>query len=84
MTGDSTITRPAPDARGNSLLNALPADLRDELTPLLTPVRLKLGEVLHESGAAQQYVWFPIDSIVSRTACEAGGAAGTAFAGNFG
>ena len=28
-------------------------------------MRLKLGEVLHESGAAQQYVWLPIDSIVS-------------------
>ena len=58
-------TRLAPDLRGNSLLSGLPPDLRRELAPLLTPVRLDLGQVLYESGAVQQYVHFPTDSIVS-------------------
>lgn len=43
----------------------MPPDVRAGLTPLLQHVSLNLGEVLYESGAAQQYVYFPTDSIVS-------------------
>ncbi|MDM0066762.1 Crp/Fnr family transcriptional regulator [Variovorax sp. J31P207] len=43
----------------------MPPDVRVGLTPLLQHVSLDLGEVLYESGAVQQYVYFPTDSIVS-------------------
>ena len=56
---------PLPDLHRNGLLKKLPSDLREELAPLLVPVQLKLGDVLYESGAVQEYVYFPIDSIVS-------------------
>ncbi|MEO8250681.1 MAG: Crp/Fnr family transcriptional regulator [Burkholderiales bacterium] len=65
MTGHSASNRTESAAPSNSLLNLLPADSRAELAPMLTPVQLELGDVLYESGAVQQYVYFPLDSIVS-------------------
>jgi CRP-like cAMP-binding protein len=49
----------------NQLLHALPQSDRDRLFPHLKLVTLPLGSVLYESGDAQRYIYFPIDSIVS-------------------
>lgn len=56
---------PRSAAAHNDLLGAMPPQVRAGLTPLLQHVTLNLGEVLYESGAAQQYVYFPTDCIVS-------------------
>lgn len=53
------------EPRLNSLLAAIPSSEWARFGPHLTPVELKLGEVLYESGGAQPYVYFPTDSIVS-------------------
>lgn len=49
----------------NRLLAALPADARGRLLSHAEPVSFSLGEVVHESGAQQQYVYFPTTAIVS-------------------
>jgi CRP-like cAMP-binding protein len=49
----------------NHLLGAIPEAEWDRFAPNLTPVDLRLGDVLYESGTAQPYVYFPTDSIVS-------------------
>ena len=49
----------------NYLLAALPAEQQGRLRPDLERVTLALGQVLYESGDNLQYVYFPIDSIVS-------------------
>ncbi len=52
-------------AARNSLLEVMPPEVLEGLTPLLELVPLKLGEVLYESGVVQQHVFFPTDCIVS-------------------
>ena len=49
----------------NRLVAALPAEARERIFPYLERVALPLGEVLYESGAELQHVYFPTDSIVS-------------------
>jgi CRP-like cAMP-binding protein len=49
----------------NDLLAALPAADFERLLPQLELVPLPLGWAVYESGGAQGYVYFPIDSIVS-------------------
>jgi len=49
----------------NHLLGAIPEAEWNRFGPRLTPVVLKLGDVLYESGTEQPYVYFPTDSIVS-------------------
>ena len=51
--------------RANHILDALPALERERLFPYLQLVRMPLGEVLYESGAALRHIYFPTDSIVS-------------------
>jgi CRP-like cAMP-binding protein len=49
----------------NQLLAALPAEALERITPFLEAVPLSLGEVLYDSGVAERWVYFPVDSIVS-------------------
>ena len=49
----------------NHLLAALPAEVQGRLFPNLELIDLPYGKVLYESGDAMQYVYFPVDSIVS-------------------
>lgn len=49
----------------NFLLNALPTDEFERLQPSLELIKMKLGEVLYESGGKMPYVYFPTDCIVS-------------------
>jgi CRP-like cAMP-binding protein len=58
-----TLTRTNP--KQNHLLGAIPETEWKRFAPNLTPVVLKLGDVLYESGTDQPYVYFPTDSIVS-------------------
>ncbi len=51
--------------RQNHVLAALPAADYERLVPYLEPVPMQLGSALYESGSAQGYVYFPINSIVS-------------------
>lgn len=58
MTGTPSPTR-------NLLLRALPKEVQERLFPDLECLELPLGEVLYESGDKLDYVYFPVDSIVS-------------------
>jgi CRP-like cAMP-binding protein len=58
------MARP-PSPQQNQLLDALPPEERARLFPHLKLVTLPLGSVLYESGDAQRYIYFPVDSIVS-------------------
>ena len=52
-------------AKKNHLLAALPAEEFNRIKPHLEPISLKLGKVLHESGAKMEYVYFPTTAIIS-------------------
>lgn len=53
------------DVTENHLLAALPHEELQRWLPLLEPVELPLGKVLHESGQAIHHVYFPTSAIVS-------------------
>jgi len=53
------------DARHNKLLAALPGAEFERLAPHLERMEMPLGEVIYESGAQPQYVFFPTTAIVS-------------------
>lgn len=55
----------AKQARTNNVLGALPQAEYQRLLAGLEPVTLKFGEVLHEPGVPMQYVYFPVDCVVS-------------------
>jgi len=49
----------------NRILVALPSDEYQRLQPLLTPAELTLGSVLYETGGPVEYVYFPVNSLIS-------------------
>jgi CRP-like cAMP-binding protein len=49
----------------NHLLDALPADVLERVTPHLDDVSLSLGQVIYESGERLEHIYFPTTSIVS-------------------
>lgn len=53
------------EARGNHLLAALPAESFDRLRVYLEPISFALGDVVYESGAHMEYVYFPTTSHIS-------------------
>ena len=59
------MTTPNAGPRQNRLLGAIPETEWARFAPHLTPVDLRLGEVVYESGMDQASVYFPVDSIVS-------------------
>ena len=52
-------------ARGNRLLDRLPAAAYDRLVPLLKPVELAFKEVLYESRGPIEYAYFPTGAVAS-------------------
>jgi CRP-like cAMP-binding protein len=50
---------------GNFLLSALPIREYKRLAPCFKPVTFRLGEVLYESGARPEFVYFPTTSVIS-------------------
>jgi CRP-like cAMP-binding protein len=73
------------DKSSNHLLAALPASEWQRWQPHLELIKLKLGQVLYESGGKMQHVYFPIDAIVSLLfVLENGASAEIAVVGNEG
>jgi CRP-like cAMP-binding protein len=73
------------DKSSNHLLAALPATDWERWQPKLELIDLKLGQVLYESGGKMQYVYFPVDAIVSLLfVLENGSSAEIAVVGNEG
>jgi CRP-like cAMP-binding protein len=69
----------------NLLLAALSATERDRLQLYIEPVAMPLGNVLYESGARQEHVYFPTSAIVSLLyVMENGASAEIAVVGNEG
>jgi CRP-like cAMP-binding protein len=68
---------PESESRGNTrnrLLDALPAAEYARLARKLEPVELQLGQVLFRAGERTEYVYFPVETIVSlMTDLEEGG-----------
>ena len=74
-----------PSPQANRLLAVLPPDIRDRLVPHLELVSLPLGQALYESGGRLEYVYFPVDAIVSLlSVTENGSSAEIAVVGNDG
>ncbi len=61
---DSTLVKNTGH-KTNHILDALPEAERDYLSGFMERVSMTLGEVIHESGAQQTRVYFPIDCVVS-------------------
>ncbi|MCH8550843.1 MAG: Crp/Fnr family transcriptional regulator [Natronospirillum sp.] len=55
----------AHDPLRNRILAVLSEDARRRILPKLTHVEMALGEVIYESGQSIDYIYFPIDCIVS-------------------
>jgi CRP-like cAMP-binding protein len=73
------------DAKSNHLLAALPVVDWERLEPNLKLMELPLAHVVYESGDQQDYVYFPIDSIISLLyVMEDGASAEIAIVGNEG
>lgn len=69
----------------NRLIAALPAEVLERIEPHLEQVSLSLGQVLCESGASLQYIYFPLTAIVSlHYVMENGASAEVAGVGNEG
>lgn len=69
----------------NSLLAALPTEIRDRIFSHLELIPMPQGKVLYEAGDKLRYSYFPIDSIVSlQYAIENGASAEIALVGNDG
>jgi len=72
-------------ARQNRLLAALPPLDRERVQPLLEPVLLSRGKVLHEAHASVRHVYFPTTAIVALLQIMSDGATGEiAIVGNDG
>ncbi|MDP9222864.1 MAG: Crp/Fnr family transcriptional regulator [Chloroflexota bacterium] len=70
---------------GNRLLGLLPADVRSQLEADLDPVRVAFKEPLYEPHRPIDYVFFPVDGVVSIVAVlEEGGPVEIATVGNEG
>ena len=63
-----------PDARANTILNALSESRLAQLLPKLRTVELELGKVLYEPEQSIDYVYFPTAGIISLLAAFADGA----------
>ena len=78
-------TLDAMGPRANRLIAALPALSFQQLEPLLEPVEMRLGDLLHEPGRTPSHVYFPTTSIVSLLhLLENGAATEIAMVGNEG
>ena len=73
------------DKSKNKLLAALPEENWQRWKSQLTIIDLQLGQVLYESGGKMDYVYFPIDAIVSLLyVLESGASTEIAIVGNEG
>ncbi len=83
--GSRGIAPTSHNPHQNHLLDALPVDDFERISPHLELIPMKLGDVLYESGALLPYVYFPTTSIVSLLyVMEDGASAEIAIVGNEG
>ena len=69
----------------NRILRSLPPSEYQQLLPYIEPVRLRIGQVLHEPGDEMRYVYFPNHGVLSMlTVLESGEAVEIATVGNEG
>lgn len=69
----------------NRILRSLPVSEYEKLLPHVEPVRLRIGEVLHEPGDEMRHVYFPNHGVLSMlTVLESGEAVEIATVGNEG
>lgn len=67
----------------NRLLDALPLRVYERIEPLLMPVSLQQGEILHFPGEVIENLYFPVDCMLSiTTTMEDGSTAETGVIGN--
>jgi CRP-like cAMP-binding protein len=52
-------------AHGNHLLAALPGPDLERLAPMLEPVQVEVGEVLHQPAEMVRHIYFPHDCLIS-------------------
>jgi CRP-like cAMP-binding protein len=79
------MTLARTDPKTNHLLAAIPSKEWERFAQHLTPVEMKLGDLVYETGIQQPYVYFPTNSIVSLLYVMENGAAGEiAIVGNDG
>lgn len=55
----------SPSLQSNTLLAALEPEVQQRVFPHLERIELPLGKVIYEAGQVLEYVYFPIDCIVS-------------------
>jgi CRP-like cAMP-binding protein len=67
-------SNPQDISRGNFLLSSLPAAAQERLLPHLETVELKSNEVLYQTEACINHVYFPLDAVVSGLAIMMDGA----------
>jgi CRP-like cAMP-binding protein len=80
-----TMTTSIISPSQNHLLASLPETIMHRLLPMLEICPMPLGKVLYESGEPIDYVWFPLDAIVSLLyVTEDGNTAEIALIGNDG
>lgn len=73
------------DPNQNHILAAMPNAEFERIVPHLELIPMLLGDVLHESGGKQPYVYFPVTSIISvHYVLENGGSSEIAGVGNEG
>jgi CRP-like cAMP-binding protein len=70
------MTIPSGGTLRNRLLGALPAEVFDDLAPLFAPVSLSLRQVLYETNAPIEFVYFPEQGVVSVLTVMTNGAMG--------
>ncbi|HLL77572.1 MAG TPA: Crp/Fnr family transcriptional regulator [Pyrinomonadaceae bacterium] len=58
-------TKQAHDPADNKLLASLPQEDYERILPHLSPVAFSLGEVVYESGARMEHIYFPTTAIIS-------------------
>jgi len=76
---------PSPDPRANHLLASLPESDYQVLAAQLERMPMPLGMAVYESGSAQGFVYFPVDSIISLLyVLESGASTEIAVTGNEG
>lgn len=60
-----SLTNPPPSPVENRLLAALPSEVKARLEPNLERVSLSFKEVLYKSRELIEYVYFPINAVLS-------------------
>lgn len=73
LTFDTVHNSPSPAPRSsNRLLASLPEEDLSHIESLCDTVQVGVGEVLYEPGQAIQFIYFPVDSLISLLAVAEG------------